>query len=164
MVTACRNYLVEKLIAAGIKTKVHTAEKTLLLSKEAHLGAVIVSGDTFVRSGSKKIYQSEQGDKRRRLKTHERTTKFRVVIGEYQEAACEAIFDKFLTSIETGIEVDGNYTSIEIEDADWVDKEDSILSSKLAVMINIKFIGGVYKDIPLVKFEGEIEQTLEGGL
>lgn len=164
MIAICKKYLIEKLTAAGIKTNIHTSEKTLRTTKESHLGAVIVNGDAFVRSGSKKKYTNIAGDKQRRLKTHERTTTFRVVIGEYEDEKCEQIFEKFIESLETGIMINGNYTSIEIEDADWVDKEDSILSSKLAVQINIKFKGGIYVDQPLYKFGGEIEQTVEGGL
>ena len=164
MITICKNYLMGKLTAAGIKTKIHTSEKTLKATKECHLGAVMVTGDSFVRSGSKKKYTDIAGDKHRRLKTHERTVTFTVVIGEYVDERCEEIFENFITSIGTGIIIDGNYTSIEIEDADWIEKDDSILSSKLAVQFIVKFKGGIYIDQKLYKFSGEIETTVEGGV
>lgn len=49
-------------------------------------------------------------------------------------------------SLDRGIYIDGNFVPIEIEGADWVDKDDSLLKAQVAVQVMITFNGGVYRD------------------
>ena len=42
--------------------------------------------------------------------------------------------------------VGGGATAIEVEGADWVDKDDSLLKAQVAVQVMITFNGGVYRD------------------
>ena len=160
MIGQCKEYLIQKLKDAGIKSKVHTSMKKLEQSNESHLGAVLFEGDGFARSGSKTIYVDQGGDKRKRAKIFDRKTSFVVVIGEYEEGKCESIFEKFITLLDRGIVIDGNFTAIEIDDAHWVDGNDSILKAKITVEVKITFEGGLYKDSVYGKIS-ELEQTLE---
>ena len=82
MIGQCKEYLIQKLKDAGIKSKVHTSMKTLEKSNESHVGAVLFEGDSYSRSGSKTIYVDQEGVKRKRVKVFNRKTSFMVVIGE----------------------------------------------------------------------------------
>lgn len=157
MIEQSRDYLVNKLQEAGIKTKVYTTLKELKASQESHVGAVLFESDKFERSGSKKVFRDEEG-KKKRTKIFNRKTYFSVTIGEYKQEKCEEIFENFMTLVERGTIINGNYIPIEVEEADWIDKEDSILKSKIAVQILIRFDGGIYKDVQFAKVnEVEIE-------
>ena len=52
--TESKQYLIDKLKAAGIKSKPFTTEKALEKSQESHIGAVLFERETFTRNGSKK--------------------------------------------------------------------------------------------------------------
>ncbi len=160
MIGQCKEYLIQKLKDAGIKSTVYTSLKKLEKSSESHIGAVMFEADKFTRSGSKTIYVDQGGDKRKRVKVLERKTSFIVVIGEYSEDKCETIFEEFVGLLDRGILIDGNYTPLELEDADWVDQNDSVLKAKIAVQLKVTFEGGVYKD-SLFATMSEVEQTLE---
>ena len=57
--TESKQYLIDKLKAAGIKSKPFTTEKALEKSQESHIGAVLFERETFTRNGSKKRYRDE---------------------------------------------------------------------------------------------------------
>lgn len=160
MIGQCKEYLIQKLKDAGIKSKVHISVKTLEKSNESHVGAVLFEGDKLTRSGSKTTFIDQTGAKRKRVKIFNRETSFVVVIGEYEESKCEGIFESFIAQLDRGILIDGNFTAIEVEDADWVDENDSVLKAKIAVQVKITFAGGLYKDSAFGKMS-ELEQTLE---
>jgi len=61
------------------------------------------------------------------------------------------MFGAFLSSLDRGIYVNGDFVPIEVEGADWVDKDDSILKAQVAVQIKIRFDGGVYRDTDFAK-------------
>lgn len=161
MIAQCKGYLIQKLKDAGIKSKVHTSIKTLEKSNESHVGAVLFEGDGFTRSGSKTTFIDQTGAKRKRVKIFSRKTSFIVVIGEYEESKCETIFESFIALLDRGILIDGNFTALEVDDADWVDENDSVLKAKIAVQVKITFDGGLYKDSGF-GIMSELEQTLEG--
>lgn len=144
--TQSKQYLIDHLKAAGLKTKPFTTQKALEKSQESHVGAVLFERETFARNGSKKKYRDEEGAQHKRRKVLERTTTFTVIIGGYTDDETETIFDRFISSMDQGIYVDGNFVSIEVEGADWVDKDDSILKAQVAVQVSITFHGGVYRD------------------
>jgi len=154
MYTECQKYLSGKLKAAGIHSQIITSMKKLQLYQDAHVGAVLFETETFTRSNLKKTYTDEKGDDRKRHKILLRETTFSVIIGDAVPENTERIFEAFLVAIETGLYINGNYTLIEVLDAEWVDDDDSILKSKVAVNVKVKFTGGVYKDILLAKLSG----------
>lgn len=159
MYNECRNYLITKLKSAGIHSEPFTSMKRLKNTQEAHVGAVIFSKETFSRNGAKALYSDQTGARHKRRKKLDRETTFSVIIGDPQPNRTEEIFEAFLAALDDGIDIDGNYTSIEVSDAEWVENEDSILKSKVAVNVTITFGGGVYKDTNFAKLaEIEINQ------
>lgn len=83
--TESKQYLIDKLKAAGIKSKPFTTEKALEKSQESHIGAVLFERETFTRNGSKKRYRDEEGTLHKRRKIMERATTFGVIIGGYTD-------------------------------------------------------------------------------
>ena len=83
-----------------------------------------------------------------------------MIIGDYTEDAAEAMFERFLSGLGSGIMVDGNFVPLEVEGADWVDSDDSILKAKVAVQIKVRFDGGIYRDTDFAKLtELEVESV-----
>lgn len=56
----CKQYLIDKLKEAGIKTRPYTTRKALEKCMESHVGAVIFERETNVRNGSKKDLQTNR--------------------------------------------------------------------------------------------------------
>ncbi|PYG86734.1 hypothetical protein LY28_02760 [Ruminiclostridium sufflavum DSM 19573] len=160
MFTECREYLIEKLREAGIRSKPYTSMKKLRTSQEAHIGAVLFEEEVFDRSGAKTRYSDQTGAQHKRRKIFSRETTFSVVIGDPDPKKTEDIFEAFLSALDKGIYMDGNYTPIEVEESEWVDDDDSILKAKVAVNVKVKFAGGVYKDTDFAKLADiEIESV-----
>lgn len=139
-----KEYLLEKLKAAGLKSKPYTTQKGLEKSQESHIGAVLFESETLLRNGSKTRYRDQEGAQKKRRKVFDRALTFTVIIGDYTDEAVESMFGAFLSSLDRGIYVNGDYVPIEVEGADWVDKDDSILKAQVAVQIRIRFDGGLY--------------------
>lgn len=141
-----KTYLLGKLKEAGLKSKPYTTQKSLEKSQESHIGAVLFEREAYTRNGSKKRFRDEEGAKHKRRKVFDRALTFTVIIGDYTDDSVEAIFEQFISGLDSGIYVDGNFVPIEVEGADWVDKDDSILKAQVAVQVSITFNGGIYKD------------------
>lgn len=158
-------YLLAKLKEAGVKSRPYTAMKRLEKSQESHVSAVIFDKEALSRNGSKKIYRDEQGARKKRRKVFDRNLAFAVIIGDYSDDAVEAIFERFLASLDRGIWVNGDFVPIEAEDAEWADEEDSILKARVAVRVMVTFQGGLYKDTgfgPLTRVEIEAIEKNNG--
>ena len=158
-------YLLAKLKEAGLKSKPYTTMKGLEKSQESHVGAVIFEKETLSRNGSKKLYKDQEGAQKKRRKVFNRNLTFTVTIGDYTDDAVEAMFEKFLESLDPGIWVNGNFTPLEVEGADWVNKDDSILKAQVAVQVAITFEGGLYRDTgfaPLTHIEIETVEKVNG--
>lgn len=146
-----KEYLLDKLKAAGLKSKPYTTQKGLEKSQESHIGAVLFESETLLRNGSKTRYRDQEGAQKKRRKVFDRALTFTVIIGDYTDEAVESMFGAFLSSLDRGIYVNGDYVPIEVEGADWVDKDDSILKAQVAVQIRIRFDGGLYRDTNFAK-------------
>lgn len=145
-----REYLIEKLKEAGIKSQVYTSMKKLKMAGEMHLGAILHNGDTFERTRKKRIFIAGTGEKMCRTTYLLRNSSFSVVISDPDELKCEEILNTFLDLIGKGLYVDENWIEIELGEADWVEKDDSILKAKIAVQIELTFRGiRTYKDEPV---------------
>ena len=144
--TESKEYLLAKLKAAGLKSKPYTTQKAFEKSQESHIGAVLFESETLLRNGSKTRYKDQEGAQKKRRKVFDRALTFTVTIGDYTDEAVESMFAAFLASLDRGIYVDVDYVPIEVEGADWVDKDDSILKAQVAVQIRIRFDGGLYRD------------------
>lgn len=158
-------YLLEKLKEAGVKSKPYTAMKRLEKSQESHVSAVIFDKEAISRNGSKKLYRDQKGAKKKRRKVFNRDLTFAVIIGDYTDDTVEAMFERFLESLDRGIWVNGNFVPIEAEDAEWADEEDSILKARVAVRVMVTFQGGLYRDTnfgPLTHVEIEAVEKFNG--
>lgn len=150
----CRQYLIDKLKEAGVKTRIYTTQKLLEKCMESHVGAVLFQSETYSRNGSKTYFKDEEGARHKRRKLFDRDLTFSAIIGEYSDDAAEALFEKFIGLLDAGIYVDGSYVPIELADADWVDEEDSVLRAKVAVELTVVFHGGVYRDTGMAPVTG----------
>lgn len=146
MITECRNLLIETLKAAGIRNKPYTSQKVLSLAQESHVGAVLFEKESLQKDPQSRVYTTEEGGKRKRKRVFTRIVSFTVVIGEYTSEAAEAIYEIFLKKLPAGIYVEGNYVSIEPDEAEWMAEKDHILKSKVAVQLLVLCTGGVYMD------------------
>ena len=146
-----KKYLLEKLKAAGLKSKPYTTQKGLEKSQESHIGAVLFESEALLRNGSKTRYRDQEGAQKKRRKVFDRALTFTVIIGDYTDEAVETMYEKFMSSLDRGIFVDGNFVPIEPEGAEWVDKDDSILKAQVAVQVKINFRGGIYRDTDFAK-------------
>ena len=158
-------YLIAKLKEAGLKSKPFTTIKGLEKSQESHVGAVIFEKETLSRNGSKKLYKDKEGARKKRRKIFDRNLTFTVTIGDYTDDAVETMFEKLLTSLDRGIWVNGDFVPVEVDGADWVDKDDSILKAQVAVQVAITFQGGLYRDTdfgPLTHIEIEAIEKVNG--
>lgn len=144
--TDAKRYLLDKLKEAGLKSRPYTSQKTLENSRESHIGAVIFEKEAYARNGSKKRFRDEEGAKHKRRKVFDRDITFMVTIGDYTDDAVETMLDAFISGLDAGICVDGDFASITVDGGDWVDKDDSILKAQVAVQVLVTFHGGVYKD------------------
>lgn len=150
-----RDYIVQALKESGIKGKIHESMKSLRNCNEVHVGAVLRIGESFTRSGSKKRYGDKEGHLKQRNKLFERITKLRIVIGDSNEQKVETILTDFLKCIGKGFAVDNNWIDIKIEEADWVESDDSILKSNIAVEFDVTLTGGIYTDTDVVEAKVE---------
>lgn len=144
--TTAKKYLLDKLVEAGLKSKPYTALKSLEKSQESHVGAVLFFSEDLARNGSKRFYKDQEGAQQKRRKVFDRDITFHVVIGEYTDDAVEALFERFIKSLDRGIWDDGNFVPLEVKGSSWSDKEDSILKAEVSVEVEIVFEGGIYKD------------------
>jgi hypothetical protein len=147
MIVECKNYLKNKLKAAGIKTNIFEEQKKLKNNQEQHTAAVLIEKEEIEKSGKIKVYTDEQTSKRqKRTEKFSRIVYFIVVIGDYDLAACATIYEKFISLLDNGLYINGNFTDMSIEEIDWVDEDDSILKSKITVQMLFKFEGGIFED------------------
>lgn len=142
-----KEYLKECLQKAGIKNEILTTWKALQSKTDSHVGAILREGQTLTRNGSKRNYEDQNGVRCVRVKAYDVDTSFKVVIGEYTEERCEALFLQFLNALGKGLRIEGNYVDIEIGQVEWVEKEDSILKANIACQIPVTFHGGIYQDM-----------------
>lgn len=159
--TEAKKYLLDRLKEAGVKSKPHTTRKSLERSQDSHVGAVLFESEDIARNGSKTRYSDQTGAQKKRRKVFDRRIAFTVIIGDYTEDAVESMFERFLSGIGSGITVDGNFVPIEVEAADWVDSDDSILKAKVAVQIKIRFDGGVYRDTDFAKVSELVVESID---
>lgn len=146
-----REFLVGKLKEAGIRGRVYESVKDLKNSNSVQAGAVLRVEERFVRSGSKKRFEDNEGRRRQRNRLFERETVLHVVIADSDEDKVDAVFTRFLSIVSKGFPVDGNWVDIEIGDADWLEKNDTILKSCIVVEFDVTLHGGIYSEDTEIK-------------
>lgn len=144
--TEAKAYLIQKLKDAGLNTKPHTTMKSLSRTMESHVGAVLPGTETLTRNGSKTIYRDQEGAQHKRRKIFDRDVTIQVILGDYNDGKVEEMLDRFLASLDRGIEVGGNFVPLEVSGVEWDTEADHPLKAEVAVRVSITFQGGVYKD------------------
>lgn len=146
MIAECRAYLADKIRGVmGQETKVFYTLKEVKACAENHMAAVLFASDNNVRNGSK-INIMTNGSVGRATKLFDREVKFNVVMSEYRLEALEPLYESFLRELDSGFTLtDGYHVAIDIGEADWISKDDSILKAEVSVEFLIIFRGGVYK-------------------
>lgn len=145
-----RDFIVQALRTAGAKGTIHGSLKGLANCSDIHVCGVIRVEERFARSSSKRRFADQQGLRKQRNRLFDRVTVMHVVIGDSKEELVEEILEKFLKNVAKGFPVDGNWVTAEIGDAEWVEKDDSILKSRIAVEFDVVLHGGVYADHDII--------------
>lgn len=155
-----KQYLTDILKEAGVKGKIYTSIKKLTLSNEYQIAAVLKGKEKLTRSGSKKKYIGQEGQRMQRCKLWDRESKLRVIIADTDEDKVDQVFTKFLKILDKGIVENRNWEGIDLDTVDWVEREDSLLKAKVAVQFDVTFTGGVYVDKMLQGMSiGNIEES-----
>lgn len=158
-----KNFLIQTLQAAGVKTRIHTTMKSLKNSSEIHLGAVLYIEERFTRSNSKRKYIDQTGVSKQRNRKFIRETELKVVIADSKEEKLDDILTQFMRQISRGMTVDGNWENLEIGKVSWYEKDDTILKSNVSVEFSVTFTGGVYVDREVINVGlGEISPQIGG--
>lgn len=90
-----------------------------------------------------------------RRKHYDVTTVYNVVIAEQNEERLEQILEEFLVNLDKGFDDGaGNWVGLSVGEVDWVDEEDCVLKSKIAVEIPITFTYGIYRDVRAEQLPG----------
>lgn len=152
MIELCRELLVNILKEMGIKGEIYTSLSRLKTGNVVDFGAVFFEEEKPARSTERRIVRMKSGEKARRFKLFDREIKFLVTLGAKESRVTEERYETFLSLLPEGMtDSKNNWIEIEIETTDWVDRNDSILHSELAVQVLVVFHAGLYKDNKLVK-------------
>ena len=148
MVDVCTNYLQSKLNAAmgndflGDAPQIFNSLKELQDCVDVRCAAVLIRSDTLTYSGRPRRNLATGKDD---LCLYDRALTVDVVIGEENKSKLDSIFSAFVAALGRGFTDNGHYIAIEFGEAEWVDKKDSILNANIAVELQIKFTGGIYR-------------------
>lgn len=153
MFVACQNELIRALKAAGCGKEPYTSRKKLLSTAESRVSAVLCEEEAVERDKQKKAFVGAGGEHLKRSKMYSRDITYLVIIGDYSNEKIEEIYESFLKELPKGIYVDGNFTSMEPTDADWVGEKDHLLYSKVSVQIKVTCHGGLYKDTDMTRIK-----------
>lgn len=146
MFIECQDEMVRALKAAGCEREPFLSLKNMQLSAESRVSAVLCEEELVERDSGKKVYTAAGGARLKRSRLYSRNITYTVVIGDYEQARAEQIYERFLEKLAAGIYVDGNYVSIEPSEAQWMGEKDHILHAKVAVQLKVVCSGGLYRD------------------
>lgn len=141
-----KEYLTNALMKGGMKGRIYQSVKELKHAQGTQYGAVLRTRDEPVRSASKKYFEDQEGVKKLRRKLYECETLYNVVIADATEEAAEKILEGFLKNLEKGYYDDGNWVEVNPKETDWVDEDDCVMKSKIAVQVAVEFKYGIYRD------------------
>lgn len=146
-----KEYLTNALKNGGMKGKIYQSVRELKHAQGTQYGAVLRTRDEPVRSTSKKYYEDQEGVRKLRRKLYECETLYNVVIADAKEESAEKILEGFFASLDKGYYDDGNWVEVTPKETDWVDEDDSVMKSKVAVQVAVEFRYGIYMDEPAGK-------------
>jgi hypothetical protein len=147
VIGVCEAYLVGLVKAAGVSA-VFIKEEDLQKHQGQVFASVLVQDDSLEKDGSR-VARTADGYRRR---LHRRTTTFEVRITARTPADAEAIRVAVLTSLASRID-DGAGNAVIIRPRTAAREEDkSLLASKATAVLDVEFLGGVYRDESAKRF------------
>lgn len=150
-----QEYLTNVLRQSGMKGTIHSSLKSMKHDNGVHYSGILRCTDAPVRAKPKKIFTDQEGSRAIRRKYYDMTTVYNVVMADQNEAKLERLVEGFLVNLGKGYDDgDGNWVGAEAGRVDWVDEEDCVLKSKIAVEIPVTFTYGIYKDVKAVRIPG----------
>lgn len=161
------DYLTQCFNQTDKKGKIYTSLKKLKTSNEICSIGLIRVGESFARDKKRVAWDCAEGNKtvrKIRQKIWKRTSEISVIIADSDDEKVELILEQFLVAVERGFYTDGNWTGIEIKEAEWMDEGDHVLKPKCVVQFSVIFTGGIYKDVDAGKINMRnvvVERRLE---
>lgn len=142
-----KEFLENALKGGGLKGNIYTSMKELKHATGTQYGAVLRAADRPVRASSKKTYRDQEGATIVRNKLYECETVYNVVIAGTSEEIIETILEGFLANLGKGYyDAGGNWVEVTPKETDWVDEDDCVMKSKIAVQIQVNCRYGIYRD------------------
>lgn len=148
MMAACVKHLEEKIIEAmgkdfmGEKVQIFHTLKELKDCVDTRCAAILPRADTLTFSGRPcRNLETRQDD----LKIYDRTLVVDVVLGDETKLMLDPAFETFVASLGQTIRHNGHGITLSFEEAEWVEKKDSVLNAEIAVELPVIFKGGVYR-------------------
>lgn len=161
MYQECEQYLTGLLKAAGAKGTQYTTLEAMTRQDSSYMTGVLLDKTELERMQGRRVrYVTPQGVAMQRVQIWRQVVQYDVVICSGSKAELERVFTAFLALLAAGIEIDGNWTLIEVDPAEWAEKDNSVLRARASVRLPVRFLGGVYKDTPLQQ-AGEAEIITE---
>lgn len=153
-----KSFLEEALKNGGITGRIYTSVKDMKRDQGSHYGAVLRASDVPARTKPKRIFTDEEGVTKLRRRYYDCETVYNVVITDTTEEGAEKILEGFLLEIAGSgdgyYDDDGNWVGCTVKATDWVDEEDSVLKSKVAVQAEVHFLYGIYRDLETARITG----------
>lgn len=159
-----KDYLEKALKNGGMKGRIYKSVKELKHAQGTHYGAVLRVKDNPARSTSMKKFVDQEGASKLRKKLYECETTYNIVIAAADEEEAEQILEGFLVRLEKGFyDERGNWIGVTPKETDWVDEEDSVMKSKVAIQMEVVFTYGIYRDDDMGQIKiGSIHAEKEG--
>lgn len=115
---------------------------------DVRCAAILPRSDTLTFNGRPcRNLDTKQDD----LKLYNRTLIVDVVLGDETKRKLDTAFEAFIVSLGQMLRHNGHGIAISFDNAEWVEKKDSILNAEIAVEIPVIFTGGMYKPQTFVK-------------
>lgn len=150
-----QGYLTDILRKSGMKGQIHTSLKSMKHEGGVYYAGILRCTDAPVRAKSRKTFRDQEDSMAIRRKHYDVTTVYNVVIAEQNEERLEQILEEFLVNLDKGFDDGaGNWVGLRVGEVDWVDEEDCVLKSKIAVEIPITFTYGIYRDVKAEQLPG----------
>lgn len=153
-----QGFLTNVLKQSGMKGPIYTSLKSMKHDNGTYYAGILRCTDTPVRAKSKKKFLDQEDSMSVRRKHYDVSTVYSVVIADQNEEKLEKIVEEFLVNLGKGFD-DGksNWVGVEAGVVDWVDEEDCVLKSKIAVEIPVTCTYGIYKDVKASYLPGSSE-------
>ena len=97
-----KEYLLDKLKAAGLKSKPYTTQKALEKVKRVTSARCFLSRRPSSETAPKHDIETKRERRKKRRKVFDRALAFTVIIGDYTDEAVESMFGAFLSSLDRG--------------------------------------------------------------